>query len=192
MTYVSGRFVLRDFVRRSSPRQFPVMHLVHPTMSSRDADQDLAEVEAKFFDKNITYSIMVIANMIEKNTSSRTLASFPLNISEWRVLHFISIFGPVCAADIISTLGIDKTTVSRCITSLHSSKYISLAPNPEDRRKTLVSLTKAGRAMHGKIAPIDQAADQSFENVLSKSEMASLRKITRKLRAHARALDTSG
>lgn len=152
------------------------------------ARADIKAAEQELFEANLTYSIMVLANLIGRNTSNHTLANFPVSVNEWRVLRVASIFGPVCASDVISTLAIDKTTISRAITSLHNGGYIDLKPNPDDRRQTLIVLTSKGWRLHAKIAPIDESIDQSFEDVLTETEIKYFHRIMRKLRPFAQKL----
>lgn len=162
-----------------------------PKKPPKTARGDIRAAEQKLFEGNLTYSIMVLANLIGRNTSNHTLADFPVTVNEWRILRVASIFGPVCATDIISTLAIDKTTVSRAITSLHKGGYVDLAPNPDDRRQTLIVLTNKGWKLHGKIAPVDESIDKSFEDVLTATEINYFHRIMRKLRPFAQQLSDS-
>lgn len=185
---------------------YRVLHLAHVrsnqleqkerrvSMASTEtaSPSDTARTEAEFFEGNITYSIIVLANMISRNTSSKTLSQFSISINEWRVLRMTRAFGPICAADVINTLAMDKTTVSRAITNLHAGKLISLAPNARDRRQTLVDLTPKGRRLHDKIAPLDEKVDKSFEAVLTDEEIQQFHSIMRKLRPSAQKLLVEG
>lgn len=144
------------------------------------------EREEDFYDNHLAYSIMVLANLITKHTSQVTLASASISINEWRVLRLVSIFGPISAADIINTIGMDKTTVSRTITGLHKANLIRLHTNSADRRKTLLTLTAAGKKIHNKINPLAEASDRSFEQQLSDDERKHIGPIMHKLRRYAK------
>ena len=67
-----------------------------------------------------------------------------------------------------------------------------MAPNPADRRQTLIALTGAGRRLHERIYPIDRRVDASFELQLTPSEARVLRPILAKLRNHAQVLLEDG
>jgi len=146
------------------------------------------EGEEDFYGSHLAYSIMVLANLITKHTSQVTLAGSPLNINEWRVLRLLSLFGPMSAVDVISTIGMDKATVSRTVTSLHKSKLIKLKVNPKDRRQTLLSLTSAGTRILDKIGPIAEASDRSFESQLTPEEIKHIRPIMRKLHKYVKSI----
>jgi DNA-binding MarR family transcriptional regulator len=136
----------------------------------------------------ITYYLMSIANLIARNTAHRTLRGSGLSLNEWRVLRFVALVPSALASDVIASLGIDKTTVSRAIASLGAKKLVRLTPNPEDRRETRLSLSAAGRRLHDRYQPVDQAVDASFEKELSRSEAATLRRLLVKLHSHATSL----
>lgn len=146
------------------------------------------EEQSKFFESNLAFSIMVLANLIARITTQNALVDSKLSLSEWRVLRVANIFGPLSAADIIATIGLDKTTVSRMITRLHEAQLIKLLPNPSDRRQTLIALTVAGTRLHDRIAPVDENFDRSFESLLSAGDLAAFREVMRKLRSHAVSL----
>ena len=158
------------------------------TAARRATSAEIGAAESQLFEGNLTYSIMVLANLIGRNTSNHTLLNFPIALNEWRVLRVASIFGPICASDVISTLAMDKTTVSRAITNLHRAGYVELTANPEDRRQTLLMLTNKGWKLHRRVAPMDEAVDQSFEDLLTPTEIKYFHRIMRKLRPFARRL----
>lgn len=148
----------------------------------------LAETEAEFFDHNVAYSVMVVANLIARITTQGPLAGEELTLPAWRVLRITEVFGPISAAGIINTLGMDKTTVSRMITYLHDAQLLELTANAADRRQTLVSLTPAGKRLHDRIAALDDQFDRSFESLLTASQMKTFHEVMRTLRAHAQSL----
>lgn len=150
----------------------------------------LEEATAEFFEHNTTYSIMVVANLIARITTQSALAGCSLTLPEWRVLRLVHIFGPLSAAEITTTIGMDKTTVSRVITRLHRARLLGLSTDVTDRRRTFVALTPAGRRLHGRIAPVDERFDRTFELLLSSSELGVFRRVVRKLKAHAESLAT--
>ena len=136
----------------------------------------------------ITYYLMSIANLIARNTAHRTLSGSGLSLNEWRVLRFVALAPSSLASDVIASLGIDKTTVSRAIARLGTRRLVVLKINPEDRRETRLSLSAAGRRLHDRYHPVDQAVDASFEKRLSRSEATTLRRLLVKLHTHATSL----
>jgi len=157
---------------------------------AQDSIEPSADVphEEDFYRNHLAYSIMVLANLITKHTSQTTLAESHVNINEWRILRLISLFGPMSAAHIITTIGMDKTTVSRTVTALHKAKLIKLQVHSEDRRQTLLSLTAAGRKILDKIGPLAEASDRSFESELTADELKLIRPIMSKLHKYVKSI----
>jgi DNA-binding MarR family transcriptional regulator len=155
-----------------------------------ESHRDRLKLEA--LENDITFHIMSIANLIARHTAHNTLNGSGLNPNEWRVIRFLALYELASAADIIATIGIDKTTVSRAISGLNTAKLIRLTPSPTDRRQTLLSLTRKGSQLHDRIYPIDQARDASFEEQLTSGEANALRPILVKLRRHAQASANDG
>ena len=159
-----------------------------PLGRRRRGTVDLEAAESKFFDSNLAYSIIVLANLIARNTSRHTLRDAPVNVNEWRILRLVETFGPICASDVIELFGIDKTTAGRAVSRLSDLKLVKPAPDPADRRRTLISSTSAGRRLHARIAPRDRAYDASFEKVLSRDEVRRFHQLMKRLRPHAQRL----
>jgi len=47
--------------------------------------------------------------------------------------------------DIAEALKLDKTTVARALLSLEGKGFVERTPNPENRRKNIISITEAGK-----------------------------------------------
>lgn len=150
----------------------------------------LAEAESRFFDTNVAYSIMVVANLIARITTQGALTDTTISLSEWRVMRLVHIFGPMSAVEVVTTIGMDKTTVSRAITRLHAAQLFKLSTNAADRRQTLVSLTPSGIRFHDRIAQMDDQFDRTFERLLPPAQLKAFHAVMRTLRTHAQSLAT--
>lgn len=63
--------------------------------------------------------------------------------------------------DLIATLGLDPSTVTRMVQRLEQAGFVSRRPSPTDRRAVLVTATRAGQALRGQV----QAAWSALEEV---------------------------
>lgn len=61
------------------------------------------------------------------------------------VLTQVAHQGPVRAADLCAAIGIDKAAVSRQVQHLLELGLVEAAPDPDDGRATLLSITATGR-----------------------------------------------
>jgi MarR family transcriptional regulator, organic hydroperoxide resistance regulator len=54
-------------------------------------------------------------------------------------------------ADLIKTLGLDPSTVTKMLQRLEQSGFVARKPSPDDRRAVVVSATRAGQALRGQV-----------------------------------------
>ncbi|MGW2959335.1 MarR family winged helix-turn-helix transcriptional regulator [Streptomyces sp. NPDC001220] len=54
-------------------------------------------------------------------------------------------------ADLIKTLGLDPSTVTKMLQRLEQSGFVTRSPSPADRRAVLVSTTRAGQALRDRV-----------------------------------------
>jgi DNA-binding MarR family transcriptional regulator len=67
----------------------------------------------------------------------------PLSPIGYALLRHVHQHAPVRSGDIVTTFGMDKGAVSRQISQLRELGLVEAAPDPEDRRATLLTLTPA-------------------------------------------------
>lgn len=152
----------------------------------KKSNKDIADRETRFFDSHVAYAIIALANLITQNTLKHTLAGTKLSVNEWRILRLTYIYQSVCAADVITVFGLDKTTTGRALTGLREAKLIRSAANSLDRRQSNFTLSAAGKRLHDRIVRQDNISDRAIEKVLSKAEIAAFHTCMHKLRAHVR------
>ncbi|WP_033283562.1 MarR family winged helix-turn-helix transcriptional regulator [Streptomyces sp. NRRL F-525] len=54
-------------------------------------------------------------------------------------------------ADLIKTLGLDPSTVTKMLQRLEQSGFVTRKPSPDDRRAVVVSATRAGQALRSQV-----------------------------------------
>lgn len=70
-----------------------------------------------------------------------------LGLSEWRTLAVLEAHPGCAAIEVARRSGLDKMSVSRALASLEASGRIARRPDPDDARRSLATLTPAGRAL---------------------------------------------
>lgn len=83
------------------------------------------------------------------------LTESPLNEQKWRVLRVVDEGGPMEQTAIARAACLLLPSLTRILQSLEADGYLTRHAHPIDRRKTVVSLTRAGSDL------IDLYADQS-------------------------------
>lgn len=95
------------------------------------------------------------------------------------------------ADEVCSETEMDKVTVSRAVTKLLDKKYIERCFSNEDRRRSMLSLSKSGFAVYSQIAPMAIAYEKQLLKNLSKQEQESLNMLLEKLEQQAMDLSTA-
>lgn len=86
---------------------------------------------------------------------------YDVTLLDWRILSFLASNGPASAYDIWTLGSLDKAAVSRALKSLDGRGLIGIRDVPNSaRRRTLVTLSKAGRQLH----------DRMFDDILIRHE----------------------
>jgi len=80
-------------------------------------------------------------------------AEVPITLQQWRVLVIVGGFGPISPGDLARWMGIHPSKATRMCDGLASAGLLERRKDPDDRRRTLLSLTRRGsnlvEALHG-------------------------------------------
>ena len=98
------------------------------------------------------YQAVVLADQISRHTLSIVKSEADLNLSQWRVLAAVAEAPGRTAAQVTAITPMDKTIVSRAVSSLISLGLISKASDAADKRRSSLSATRSGKDIYAKIA----------------------------------------
>ena len=95
-------------------------------------------------DKFWAYQVVVLADQVSRYTLEVVRTEADLNQSQWRVLAAVADKPGRSSADVTSVTPMDKTIVSRAVTSLIKNGLIKRTPSQEDKRIGTLHMTKLG------------------------------------------------
>jgi len=98
------------------------------------------------------YQAVVLADQISRHTLSIVKHEANLNLSQWRVLAAVAEKSGRSAAEVTAITPMDKTIVSRAVSSLITIGLITKISDTSDKRRSSLSATKAGVAIYEKVA----------------------------------------
>jgi DNA-binding MarR family transcriptional regulator len=104
-----------------------------------------------FGDEHIPHRLLLLARMIDRETSRQLQEEFELSVAEWRVLAFICAAGPASASHIGSAGQIDRAEISRAVRKLAAADLIAREQDEGHRRRRIIHPTAAGRRLFGQI-----------------------------------------
>jgi len=133
----------------------------------------------------MAYKLGYMINSYREPSFRAIEAEYELTRPEILSLIFLYYRDGISAADICDFSGHLKTNISRAVTALEKKKLICRQPHPEDQRRQLLYITKAGRALHDRFMPGLVLREQDMIACLSPTEYRQLEKLLRKLCDHA-------
>lgn len=136
----------------------------------------------------LPYRLSILANTVSRSISRRYEERFGLSIPQWRVMAVLGLRADLSANEVAERTAMDKVTVSRAVSALVDAGRVRRATDPGDRRRSLLRLTRAGRAVYGQIAPLARAYERELTAALERTELATLERLLERLTDRARTL----
>ena len=114
------------------------------------------------------YQVAVLADLVTRHVQSIVKSRGTLNQSQWRVLAAIAENSGCTSADVVCLTPMDKGIVSRAVGSLIEEGMVVRTPDPGDKRRATLAVTKAGKDHYKDISRrvVDSLATASPESVL--------------------------
>ncbi|MGW2052225.1 MarR family winged helix-turn-helix transcriptional regulator [Streptomyces sp. NPDC001858] len=99
-------------------------------------------------------------------------------------------------ADLIKTLGLDPSTVTKMLQRLEQSGFVTRKPSPSDRRAVVVSATRAGQALRDQVrkawSDLEEVTAAGFTEAEYRQAMQVLARIEANLTTPPPAADAVG
>jgi len=109
----------------------------------------------------------------------------------YRLLSALADDGPASQADLGRRTGIHLSDMVAAINELADGGYVERAPDPADRRRNVVTITRAGERRRTELAAAVDQIQRELLEPLSAAERAELIRLLGKLLAHHTARGSS-
>jgi DNA-binding MarR family transcriptional regulator len=138
----------------------------------------------------LPYRLSVLANRVSGALAEVYEARFGITPSEWRLIAILARFGPMSANGVCDRSAMDKVQVSRAVARAQTAGLVDRRIDGEDRRRSVLSLTDRGRAVHDRIVPLARDLEARLLDGLDAGERALLSALIDRL--GRRAADLGG
>ncbi|MFN8925368.1 MAG: MarR family winged helix-turn-helix transcriptional regulator [Rhodospirillales bacterium] len=138
----------------------------------------------------LPYRLSVLANRVSRALAEVYEARFGITPSEWRLIAILARFGPMSANGVCDRSAMDKVQVSRAVARAGAAGLVDRRIDHEDRRRSVLSLTGQGRAVHDRIVPLAREVEARLLDGLDAGERALLSALIDRL--GRRAADLGG
>ena len=120
-------------------------------------DTQHAQLELKNF---LPYRLSVLSNRISSAIAREYSQRFGLGVTEWRVMAVLGRNRGLSANQVAQRTAMDKVAVSRAVARLLEAGRIEREFDDDDRRRSVLRLSAAGRAVHDQVAPLALAFER--------------------------------
>ena len=136
----------------------------------------------------IPYRLAVVAKSVSTAFSKTYAERFGITIPQWRVLAAIGREPHCTASGIVEHAAMDKVQVSRAVSGLIKIGLVTSQPDEKDRRNSVLSFTREGRAIYDQVVPAGRAFEEKLMSVMSEKDLIDLKRLLDKLSQQAKQL----
>lgn len=129
----------------------------------------------------LPYRLSVLSNKISQAIASGYEERFQLTLPEWRVMAILGGEPELSAGEVAERTAMDKVAVSRAVKKLLDAGRIERTFSPEDKRRSVLTLSESGEEIYRQIVPIALGYEEKILEKLSTDEQAQLYSLLDKL-----------
>jgi DNA-binding MarR family transcriptional regulator len=122
----------------------------------------------------LPYRLSVLSNKISQAIADGYEEKFQLSLSEWRVMAILGGEPELSAGEVAERTAMDKVAVSRAVKKLLDTGRIARTFSPEDKRRSVLTLSESGEDIYQQIVPIALGYEQKVLENLSQDEQTQL------------------
>lgn len=144
-------------------------------------DDTMNDTSALVLESFLPYRLATLSTRISNAISKYYIERYQITLPEWRVIAVLGITPNVSAGHIADVGTMDKVAVSRAVNKLLESGYILRHFAPQDKRRSVLSLSEKGAEIYAEIVPLAKKYEASILDELTPIEQEALDSILTKL-----------
>ncbi|KAB2898534.1 MAG: MarR family transcriptional regulator [Dokdonella sp.] len=122
----------------------------------------------------LPYRLSVLANRSSDALAREYSQRFGLGVTEWRVMAVLGRYRQLSANEVAQHTAMDKVAVSRAVARLLDAGRLTREVADDDRRRSVLRLSPAGRAVYRRIVPLALQFEDLILAGMSRRERALL------------------
>lgn len=132
-----------------------------------------------------TFRLSFMANSLVLPVYDEIKRRHGLNRGEYLLIHCLSFVPVMTAQDVARVTGRPRNSISRAVHRMLEEELIARAPDPEDGRQAMLTVTPKGRALVDTIMPLFRQRQEALLAPLSGEERQQLDRLLGKLTGSA-------
>ncbi|MFK8015974.1 MAG: MarR family winged helix-turn-helix transcriptional regulator [Gammaproteobacteria bacterium] len=157
-------------------------------MDAGDTPKDECQETVLRLEEFLPYRLSLASNIISSGIADLYAERFNLTIAQWRIMAVIGRFDDLSAREVAERTAMDKVAVSRALKGLEESGHLHRSVSAEDRRRSVLALTRAGRVIYNQVAPIAIDYERRLLEGLDETEQSTLAQLLDRLKTRAQQL----
>jgi DNA-binding MarR family transcriptional regulator len=149
-------------------------------MNSQTASPD-HEGRPVALEDRVAYQCLLIASRVTRFMAPMWEQEFGLTPITWRALAVIGRFGPLSAKELAAYTSTDAFFASRAIEQLVGLKLVSRSPDPNDRRRVSLKLTRKGATIRNRVERLMGRVEHDILSRVSTAEQQHVKKVLAEL-----------
>lgn len=159
-----------------------LINLGHPTLETEDLQKEMENFD---FTSLFSYSVRVFYQSVSSSVAKFYETEYNLTASEWRTMIILGPHNCMAAKEIVTASSMDKVTVSRAVVSMQKKALLKRDIDGDDKRKSALRLTKAGRDVYFSLLPKVLKLQNRLVDGLSEDELQTFLATMDKISANA-------
>lgn len=137
------------------------------------SDGDRPEAPMRDFSRSLPMALLKAREAV-MDRFRPSLREFGITEQQWRVLRALYGRGEIDTGALAGLCCLLTPSLSRILKHLEATGLVSRRPAPSDQRRTLVTISTAGRALLERRAPLSEAQYRAIEEAFGKERVAAL------------------
>ena len=129
----------------------------------------------------VPYQLSVLSNVVSQEIAQAYSERFGLAVTEWRVIAVLGRFPGLSAVGVAERSAMDKVAVSRAVARLLERGLLHRDVHDDDRRRSVLELSEAGRNVHAEVAPLALAYERELLAPLDEAERVQFTRMLERL-----------
>jgi DNA-binding MarR family transcriptional regulator len=125
--------------------------------------------------------IVASANRQLEEELQESLRPAGVPIEQLRILEALDSAGACAMGELATHALVEPPTLTKIIDRMVSDALVFRAPDPDDRRRVLILLAPAGKALYKRLRKVSSAQEQRLAKQLTKGKADELRNLLREL-----------
>lgn len=122
----------------------------------------------------LPYRLSALSNRVSGAIARMYSERFGLSVTEWRVIAVLGRYPGLSASEVAQRTAMDKVAVSRAVARLLESGRLQRDTDGDDRRRSVLKLSRAGYRVFDQVAPMAIAFEKRLLDGISAEERALL------------------